>query len=223
MVSEECVKTILTEHDRLDAAADALIREANEAGGRDNITVVLFRLEELGGDAAGEETVVGVSVPRDALATRTEESDGVGATAVAVAPPPTRAGARPTSPVAPRGTRRLRPRPPETVHRGRRFATPIAAFLATVIVVGLILAGGYLASRQLYFVGTNAQGIVTIYRGLPYNLPFGVPLYETYYVSGVPASVVPAARRTQLMNNNLRSQSDATSLVMDLEQGRISP
>jgi PPM family protein phosphatase len=64
---------------------------------------------------------------------------------------------------------------------------------------------------------------VTIYRGLPYNLPFGVPLYETYYVSGVPASIVPAARRSQLLNNNLRSQSDATSLVMDLEQGRISP
>ena len=92
-----------------------------------------------------------------------------------------------------------------------------------MIVLGLIGAGGYLASRQLYFVGTNPQGIVTIYRGLPYSLPFGVPLYETYYVSGVPAQVVPAARRGQLLNNNLRSQSDATSLVMDLEQGRISP
>ena len=60
-----------------------------------------------------------------------------------------------------------------------------------MIVLALIGAGGYLATRQLYFVGTNAQGIVTVYRGLPYDLPFGVPLYETYYVSGVPASVVP--------------------------------
>jgi hypothetical protein len=39
----------------------------------------------------------------------------------------------------------------------------------------------------------------------------------------VPASIVPAARRGQLLNNDLRSQSDATSLVMDLEQGKISP
>jgi hypothetical protein len=95
--------------------------------------------------------------------------------------------------------------------------------VATVTVLALIGAGGYLATRELYFVGTNAQGIVTIYRGLPYDLPFGVPLYETYYVSGVPASVVPAPRRSQLLNNNLRSQTDATSLVMDLEEGRISP
>ena len=109
------------------------------------------------------------------------------------------------------------------MNRERRFATPIAALLATLIVLGLILAGGYLASRQLYFLGTNAQGIVTVYRGLPFDLPFGVPLYETYYVSGVPASIVPTARRGQLLNNDLRSQSDATSLVMDLEQGRISP
>src|SRR5262249_10291062 len=107
--------------------------------------------------------------------------------------------------------------------RERRFGKPIAALLATLIVLALILGAGYLASRQLYFVGTNAQGIVTIYRGFPYDLPFGRPLYETYYVSAVPASALPAARRAKLLNNNLRSQSDATSLVLDLEQGRISP
>ncbi len=223
MISEERVKATLVEHDNLDEAGDALIREANEAGGRDNITVVLFRLEEIGADdAAGEETMVGVAVPHDALAPRNEESDRSGATAVAVAPPPTRSAAQRMSPMPP-GTRRLQARPPVTVRRDHRFITPISALLATVIVLGLIGAGGYLASRQLYFLGTDGQGIVTVYRGLPFDLPFGVPLYETYYVSGVPAAIVPAARRSQLLNNDLRSQSDATSLVMDLEQGKISP
>ena len=223
MISEERVKATLVEHDNLDEAGDALIREANEAGGRDNITVVLFRLEEIGADdGAGEETMVGVAVPHDVLATRNEESDRSGATAVAVAPPPTRSAAQRVSPT-PRGTRRLQARPPVTVRRDHRFITPISALLATLIVLGLIGSGGYLASRQLYFLGTDAQGIVTVYRGLPFDLPFGVPLYETYYVSGVPASIVPAARRSQLLNNDLRSQSDATSLVMDLEQGKISP
>jgi protein phosphatase len=127
------------------------------------------------------------------------------------------------SPASPPGTRRLTPRPPVAHKRERRFGKPVAALLATIIVLALILGGGYLATRQLYFVGTNAAGVITIYRGLPYNLPFGVPLYETFYVSGVPAQVIPAARRSQLLNNNLRSQTDATSLVMDLEQGKISP
>ncbi|MBV8221236.1 MAG: Stp1/IreP family PP2C-type Ser/Thr phosphatase [Solirubrobacterales bacterium] len=223
MISEERVRETLAEHENLDEAGDALIREANEAGGRDNITVVLFRLEEVGADdAAGEDTMVGVTVPRDGEDAPTEDASRAGATAVAVAPPPTFAGPRRMEPAAP-GTRRLQPRRPTTVPRERRFVTPLAALLSAVIVLGLIGAGGYLASRQLYFVGTNAQGIVTVYRGLPYSLPFGVPLYETYYVSGVPAQVVPAARRGQLLNNNLRSQSDATSLVMDLEQGKISP
>jgi PPM family protein phosphatase len=230
MISEERVKAVLTEHENnLDEAADALIREANEAGGRDNITVVLFRLEEVGADdSAGEDTMVGVAVPHDGDAAptadegRAADESRAGATAVAIAPPPTFARPRRIEPAAP-GTRRLQPRPPTTVRRERRFVTPLAALLSAVIVLGLIGTGGYLASRQLYFVGTNSKGIVTIYRGFPYSLPFGVPLYETYYVSGVPAQVVPAARRSQLLNNNLRSQSDATSLVMDLEQGKISP
>jgi PPM family protein phosphatase len=233
MISEERVKEVLAAHENLDAAADALINEANEAGGRDNITVVLFRLEEADGeDTVGEDTMVGVAVPRqpppdgdaDGRADPISAADeGRGSTAVAVAPPPTRPKIKRTPAPAPPGTRRLTPRPPAAQKPDRRFARPLAALIATVVVLALIGAAGYLATRQLYFVGTNAQGIVTIYRGLPYDLPFGVPLYETFYVSGVPASVVPAARRAKLLNNNLRSQSDATSLVMDLEQGRLSP
>src|SRR5436309_14476234 len=46
MISEERVRATLDSHDDLNSAADALINAANEAGGRDNITVVLFRLEE---------------------------------------------------------------------------------------------------------------------------------------------------------------------------------
>ncbi len=95
--------------------------------------------------------------------------------------------------------------------------------LTVAIVVGLILAGGYLASRQLFFVGTNAQGMVTIYRGLPYDLPLGVGLYETFYVSGVPAGVVPTARRPKLLDHQLRTQNDAVNLVRTAELGRLTP
>jgi len=239
MISEERVREILATHDNLDEAADALINEANEAGGRDNITVVLFRLEEAGvGDGtADQETMVGVAAPRRPAAGADPDDGPVASgatagraeharrsTAVAVAPPPTRPSLRRLAPSPPGAARRLVPRPPPVAERHeRRFIKPLAALLATAIVVAIIGSAGYLASRQLYFIGTNAQGIVTIYRGFPYDLPFGVPLYETYYVSGVPASLIPVARRGQLLNNDLRSQTNATSLVMDLEQGRISP
>ncbi len=98
----------------------------------------------------------------------------------------------------------------------------VAALIAVVIVLALIIGGGYLATRNLYFIGTNANGIVTIYRGLPYDLPAGIPLYETFYVSGVPASLVPPDRRSAVFNNNLRSESDAASLVRDLELGQLA-
>ena len=90
------------------------------------------------------------------------------------------------------------------------------------MVIFLVGGGGYLATRQLYFVGTNSQGIITIYRGLPYDLPGGIHLYETYFVSGYPASLVPADRRAALFNNQLRSQSAAQNLVHTIELGQIT-
>ncbi len=63
MVPEERVEAILSSSEGLADVAQALIDEANTAGGRDNITVVLFRLEEVegGGDGSVDQpTMVGV-------------------------------------------------------------------------------------------------------------------------------------------------------------------
>jgi protein phosphatase len=226
MVSEERVEEILASADSLKDAAQALIDEANGAGGRDNITVVLFRIEEVegGGDGAVDQpTMVG------APAVQSDSTRGSVATKAVRAP-------RMGRPAASRAqSARTAPRVLSRRHSGgaqvasgapreRRFAVrkPVAAFIAVVIVLALIIAGGYLATRNLYFIGTNANGIVTIYRGLPYDLPAGIHLYETFYVSGVPASLVPADRRPAVFNNNLRSESDAASLVRALELGQVS-
>jgi hypothetical protein len=93
------------------------------------------------------------------------------------------------------------------------------ALLAVVFIVG---GGGYLATRQLYFLGTNGQGTVVVYRGLPYVLPFGIPMYETYYVSGVPAALIPADRRGADLNHAIRDQGSAIKLVNQLELGQIT-
>src|SRR5947209_4482092 len=53
MVSEERVEEILASSDSLKMAAQALIDEANAAAGRDNITVVLFRVVDVEGGPNG--------------------------------------------------------------------------------------------------------------------------------------------------------------------------
>jgi|SRR5579884_182772 len=206
MISEERIAEILAAQADLERAGAQLIEEANAAGGRDNITVVLCRLEEVGGDpAADRPTMAGLpAAPAPPARER--------APAVAVAPAPTRA--RRVPPPAADGRPPRRPR--------GRWAKPLAALAAVAVVLFLVAGGGYLASRQLYFIGTNGQGIVTIYRGLPYDLPAGLHLYETYVVSGVPASLVPVDRRGTFFNNQLRSQMDALNLVRELELRRIS-
>jgi serine/threonine protein phosphatase PrpC len=212
MIGEAQIAEILGSAATLKEAGARLIRAANEAGGRDNITVVLFRLEEVGGAVALDDATIagGPAVsppPRDSTS------------GAAVVSPPRGPSAPSRVPLA---RTQGSPRPAVTPRRGRRYAKPLAALIAVLAVLFLVGGGGYLATRQLYFVSTNSQGIVTIYRGLPYDLPAGIRLYETFYVSGVPASLVPAGRRGSLFSNDLRSQGDAESLVRDLELGRVA-
>jgi PPM family protein phosphatase len=217
MISEERIAEILGSTEDLPGAADQLIDEANAAGGRDNITVILFRLEEVGTEAPVEEqTMVGVPAP----------SNPGPATASTVVPPPEPQQTSTSAVRVPLARTQGRPADVDgaaaKTRRPRRFVKPLALLTTIAIVLALLLGGGYLASRQLYFIGTNNQGIVTIYRGFPYDLPAGIKLYETYYVSGVPASEVPTDRRSSLLNHHLRSQKDASGLVRTVELGQLA-
>ncbi len=246
MITEEQVASILSDEGDLDRAAERLIDAANEAGGRDNITVILFRLEEVGGLQEGEHpTIVGLASPRTGDRPDPAGPAGAGgpARSATMTAPRTKTAstesartgtARPVTPAEPAPRRGAPldgaqdrsgdpagPDPGRRRRRPRRFAKPIAALATVVILAFLIGGGGYLASRQLFFIGTNPQGIVTIYRGLPYDLPFGIHLYESVYVSGVPAQFVPAPRRARLLDHRLRSQGDAISLVHAAELGQL--
>ena len=65
MIGEDRITDILGSEPNLDRAGDRLIAAANEAGGRDNITVVLFRLEDAGGQGGDHPTVVGTAPSSD--------------------------------------------------------------------------------------------------------------------------------------------------------------
>jgi len=187
MIGEDDVEDLLTGAATLADAGRRLVHAANEAGGRDNITVVLFRIEDVGPGAAAAPT------------------EGI-----------ERAG-------APKPARAV-PARARSEQRGAlpRRARWVAAGVATVVVVGALAFAGWLASRAVFFVGTNNGGMVTVYRGVPWDLPAGIHLYEQFYISGVPAADVPAGRRRSLLDHRLRSRDDVQSLIAQLELGQLA-
>jgi PPM family protein phosphatase len=216
MISDDEVASILRGSPGLDEAAGELVRAANQSGGKDNITVVLFRLADgdLGGAAgpAPDETVAGTFTADDVAAEADTGSRPAAraTTASAVAERPRRLEPLPDEPVA---------RPPPRRRRGRiRLAFKALVGLAVVAAVGY---GLYAASRQVYFIGTNDAGLVTLYRGLPYDLPLGISLYEQEYASGVPAREIPRTRRSRVLDHSWRRRSDARDLVRQLERGSL--
>src|SRR3954454_293636 len=211
MVPDEQIERTLADASDLQAAGQALIDAANGAGGRDNITVILFRVEEAGGGATADQaTMVGEAPPK-----ASEVHDAVAAEERA-----TTATATATRPEVEKPRAPKRPLPPAPAPRKRRRRPPFGV-VAVVAVVALLAVAAWLPTRAVFFVGTDSSGVVTIYRGLPYELPLGLKLYEQYYASGVPATELPARRRRSLLDNELRSRSDATDLVRQLETGQL--
>jgi serine/threonine protein phosphatase PrpC len=198
MVREERIAEILGASSELDPAVSQLVREANEAGGRDNITVVAFRLEEaVEGAEVEEPTLIGPSAEEAGLtaagvgaAAETQDSEAV------PAPAPRRRAAAPP--------------------RRSRLRTA-ARVLAVVLVVAGIGAAAVYGARQVYFLGTDEGDRVALYRGLPYDLPLGIELYSEVYSAPITLDSVPSDRQESVTEHELRSRDDAVSLLTDLE------
>jgi PPM family protein phosphatase len=214
MLSEAQIAQLLLANPRLRDAGEALIAAANAAGGRDNITVVLLRLEEVdvGGDGHAHEQDTFTGLPAVSVPAAPEPLPG--------GPPP--AEPPPAEPVSPRSPRR--PGPGEAASaaaRSRRRRRGLGVLAIVLVVVGLLGAGAYLALQSVYFIGTNDRGLVTIFQGIPYRLPGNLALFRTTYVSGVGAATVSTRRRKTLLDHSLRSESDAASLIRSLELGQL--
>jgi protein phosphatase len=201
MVRQDRMREIVAGSDSLRAAADRLVAEANEMGGRDNITVVMFRLGDEGHGAGPdvEETVVGA--PAVEPDTDTHE-------VAAMAPPPA-----PESELRSYGVTEEAPR-----RRRVTFKRFLALLVVLAVLAGLTV-GGIVGLRQVYFVGQDDRGLVTLYRGVPYDLPFGVDLYDSVYVSSTPARALSPQQRRRVLDHQLRSRDDAADIVRRLERG----
>jgi serine/threonine protein phosphatase PrpC len=214
MISDSELATLLRAAPTLESAAEALVRAANQSGGKDNITVVLFRLEDDGQGPAGDPPTAEETIHQGLTVADVE--------AAAAAERGRDTTLRQEAPAAiPEPAAKRRPRAPAAPRRSRLRIVATAGVL--VLIVGALAVGAYSAARQVYFLGTDDSGLVTVYRGLPYDLPLGIDLYSAQYRSGVPASSIPAARRDRVLDHEWRSEQDADDLVRQLETGALDP
>ena len=220
MISDEEVGSIVRSAASLDEAADTLVRAANQSGGKDNITVILFRLGE--GEPAPVPAEVGAPPGDEDTIAGDLRADDLQAAAMAAPEPAAAAAGHDASDATVIHRPAERPAPPPAAPRRRRrpgrFALRVALGL---ILVAAVVGGLYALSRQVYFVGTNDAGLVTVYRGIPYELPLGIDLYEQEYASGMPATAIPASRRDRVLDHEWRSREDAVDLVRALERGQL--
>ncbi len=197
MLGEAQIGKLLARATSMSAAVRALVDEANRAGGRDNITVLAFRLE----DAAAPqrqpegETLVGPAAEEAGLTATEVRRRAAGAAA------------------RERREQLAAKSPP------RRLRRTLKA-LAALVLVAAAAFGAWYGNRQVWFLGTDESGRVALYRGLPYELPFGVELYRERYASAIQTGSLPPKRREAVTGHDLRSRGDAVSLVKDIEESQ---
>ena len=207
MVSDEQIREILGRNPDPQPAVDELVKEANRAGGIDNITAVILDFVD---DESGEEstvaaevhhaptqerpiqrrsdsTIVGAPIPEP-----TPEASSIGTSpgsAPLTGPRPSRAGGattatreRPARPPARSPSPAPPPTPRRSFGRGRKVALWGGVAVA-VLVLGVV--GGKLYLDRQWFVGVS-DGRVAIFRGVPTDVA-GVELSSVVVETTIPA------------------------------------
>ena len=194
MVDDDMIMTeVARNRDDLKSAAKALVRAANNGGGEDNITVVFF---EIDGTGDTERTIT--LPPREDGADAAEEEDTLDELdrVPAIQATNGRGGER-----APRGP-------------GRRVLVA-TLFLALLVGASGVVVWGLWRS---HFVGTEANGHVAVYQGVPWNVVGNVHLYRTVYVSPLLAAQLSQAERRRLFDHSLRTENSARAEVRRYEE-----
>jgi serine/threonine protein phosphatase PrpC len=204
MVPEQRIARILSAATSMEAAVRELIDEANRAGGRDNVTALAFRLE----DADAPASAAGAP----AAAAGSEGATLVGSAAEEAGLTATEVRRRAAGAAAQKRREELAAKPVRRPWRGA------AKGLAALLVLAALCFGAWYGSRQVWFLGTDPGGRMALYRGLPYDLPFGIELYEERYASPVQTAALSPNRQDSVTGHDLRSRSDAVSLIEDIER-----
>jgi serine/threonine protein phosphatase PrpC len=202
MLDDEHIERLLARATSMPNAVRALVDEANRAGGRDNISVIAFKVVDAAEPAldSGSEgaTLIGQRA-EDAGLTTTEVRRRAAADA---------ARQRRDDAAAVRPGRR------------RKIVKRAAGVIALLVVIGAIVFGATYGLRHIWFLGTDDSGRVTLYRGVPYELPFGIKLWDERYSAPVQTEALPPKRQDAVTGHGLRSHADAAKLLEEIERGQ---
>lgn len=206
MIDFDALRATLTEESAPQAAVDRLIDLANQAGGEDNITVVLV---DIAGDEDGAVRPVATPVTETTAPAPVRETTDPD---VAPIPAAVDTGVHRIDAVAPR-ERDAQPAPRRGVGRALGFT----------LLFLLLLAGGVFAATRYtlsnsYFVGTDEDGMVTIYRGIPEEVA-GLSLKESEEQTQVAVTDLPDFLRGDVEEGiKADSLEDARTKVENLEE-----
>jgi PPM family protein phosphatase len=193
MVPETKMFNLLTSHpEDTEKTVHALVRAALDAGGADNITVVVVDVREEDPPAErarrGDTQELGIVTPEETGGARRRE----------------------------RGSRSVRSKR-ATTSRGKGrglggFLGTLVRVLAVVLVLAALASPFYLWGQSRYFLGFDG-GEVVIYRGLPYA-PLGLNLNEEVQRTGLEESEVEGRYREVIENHRLYSSEEQTEEVV---------
>ena len=193
MVSEDRISEVLAEPSQdPEAPARLLLSEALEAGGTDNITLVLVDVKKRERPRAAPRRARSSQSSRNLL---DEESGGtreMQAISPTAAPSTTREEPRNRRRDRTRSSfRRRSMRARNKRRRGRlypRILMGLVRLVAVVIVAALLITPFYLWGASQYYLDFNDDEVVA-YRGLPYEV-LGTPLNEEWRRTGIEKSDV---------------------------------
>jgi PPM family protein phosphatase len=215
MVDDEEIAQMVANADSLEHATKALVKAANRAGGEDNVTVVLFRLE--GEPASLEDTAV--AAPNGRGETDLEDTlSGLEAPAALAASPAavlerdeeTQAWGRPLDEEEPQQ------KPAKPVKR-RRWGRRIFWSVLGLAFVLAVIAAAFWALSRANFIGADEDGNVVVYQGVPWELGGGIDLFRARYVSRLQAVQLAEPERKSLFNHHLISYDEARDRLAPYE------
>lgn len=201
MVPENRIREILAASpEDPETPARRLLTAALDAGGTDNITVVVVDVKQHNPQAerSGTQEMQAVPAPESRDGTRTQPRERT----------PSRRERRESQQSA------VKRRGKGSRSGFTRTAGTLARTLAVVLVLLLALAPAYLWGSSRYFLDLDG-GEVVAYRGLPYA-PLGVELNEEWRRTNIKESEIKRPYRDNVKEHNLYTRDETERILRDL-------